>query len=294
MSAGPASRCRLDAEQLAWLAEELDRGPAAHDWTVDQRWTLTRIVILIERMFGESYTLTGVAKLLHRMEYSAQRPVHRAVERNEEAIATWRRQVWPQVRQRPRPPVPGSASSTRPARGSRPPKGRGWSRRGRTPVVTVSGRRSPRISIAGMLCVRPGHRPRLIYRLLVHRGHRGEQKGCVATGFTRLVTAAHHQLDGKIVVVWDNLPGHHAHKVRAFIDKHADWLTVHWLPSYAPELNPTEGIWAHLKSGVLANLAALGLDHLIRVTKTALKRIQYRPDLLRGFLAETGLGLEPP
>ncbi len=145
-----------------------------------------------------------------------------------------------------------------------------------------------------MVCVRPGYRPRLIYRLLVHRGRRGERKGFVATDFIRLVTAAHHQLDGKIVMVWDNLPGHHAHTVRAFIDKHADWLTVHWLPSYAPELNPAEGIWAHLTSGVLANLAAFGLDHLIRVTKTALKRIQYRPDLLWGFLAETGLGLEPP
>jgi transposase len=60
-----------------------------------------------------------------------------------------------------------------------------------------------------------------------------------------------------------------------------------------PELNPAEGIWAYLKTGALANLAALGLDHLIQVTKTALKRSQYRPDLLRGFLAETKLVLEP-
>lgn len=145
-----------------------------------------------------------------------------------------------------------------------------------------------------MVCVRPGHRPRLIYRLLVHRGRRGEQKGFATTDFTRLLTAAHHQLNGKIMAVWDNLPGHHAHTVSEFVDSHADWLSVYWLPSYAPEINPAEGLWAHLKTGVLANLAALVLDHLIRVTKTALKRAQYRPDLLWGFLAETGLGLEFP
>lgn len=57
------------------------------------------------------------------------------------------------------------------------------------------------------------------------------------------------------------------------------------MPAYAPELNPAEGIWAYLKIGVLANLAARGLDHLIRVVKTALKSIQYRPEQLRGFLA---------
>jgi hypothetical protein len=176
--------------------------------------------------------------------------------------------------------------------GLRPPKGRTWSRCGQTPVVVVSGRRSPRISIAGLVCVKPGWRPRLIYRLLAHRGRRGEQKGFRARDFLRLLTAAHHQLGGKIMIVWDNLPGHHATVIQEFVAEH-DWLTVYWLPSYAPELNPTEGIWSYLKGGVLANLVAQGLDHLISVVKTALKRAQYRPGLLWGVLAETGLILEP-
>ncbi|MCM3882628.1 transposase [Frankia sp. R82] len=97
----------------------------------------------------------------------------------------------------------------------------------------MSGRCSARVSLAGMVRVRPGRRPRLIYRLLVHRGCRGEQKGFVAADFIRLVTAAHHQLNGKIMVVWDNLPGHHAHTVRAFVHSHADWLCVYWLPRSA-------------------------------------------------------------
>ncbi|WP_347176698.1 helix-turn-helix domain-containing protein [Parafrankia sp. EAN1pec] len=51
-STGPASRCRLDGDQLARLAVELDRGPAAHGWTVDQRWTLSRVALLIEGSKG--------------------------------------------------------------------------------------------------------------------------------------------------------------------------------------------------------------------------------------------------
>lgn len=117
LSHGPASRCRLDEQRLARLAVELDRGPAAHGWTLDQRWTLARVATVITRLFRVSYTLTGVAKLLHRLGFSAQRPMHRAIERDEDAIATWRREVWPDVKEQPRPVTPGSASPTRRARG---------------------------------------------------------------------------------------------------------------------------------------------------------------------------------
>ncbi|WP_198543159.1 transposase [Pseudofrankia sp. BMG5.36] len=176
----------------------------------------------------------------------------------------------------------------------RPPKGRTWAHRGRTPIVAVSARRSPRVAIIGLLCLRPGHRPRLLYRLRVHRGRRGEPKGVTPSDLTGLLRAAHHQLPGKITVVWDNLPAHHAALTRTFVEHHADWLDVAWLPAYAPELNPVESLWAYLKTGTLANLAAHGLDHLIHVIRTAIKRLQYRPDLLAGFLTGTGLQLEPP
>ncbi len=145
-----------------------------------------------------------------------------------------------------------------------------------------------------MVCVRTGWRPRLLYRLQVHRGLRGEPKGVTPADLTGLLRAAHHQLPGKILVVWDNLPAHHAAVTSAFIADHADWLDVAWLPAYAPELNPVESLWAHVKTGVLANLAAHSLEHLIQVIKSALKRVQYRSDLLSGFLTGTGLQLEPP
>ena len=73
---------------------------------------------------------------------------------------------------------------------------------------------------------------------------------------------------------------------------HADWLTVVRLPAYAPELNATEGVWSHLKRS-LGNCAATGIDQLVILVKTRLKRLQYRPELLKGFLCQTGLVLQP-
>jgi transposase len=70
------------------------------------------------------------------------------------------------------------------------------------------------------------------------------------------------------------------------------WLVVYQLPSYAPELNPVEAVWSHLKRS-LANLAKRTVDQLARIIKSRLKRMQYRPALVAGFIATTGLD-QPP
>jgi hypothetical protein len=70
------------------------------------------------------------------------------------------------------------------------------------------------------------------------------------------------------------------------------WLTVFRLPPYAHELNPVEPVWAHLKRS-LANLTKHNLAELTALVKTRLKRMQYRPALLAGFLASTGLEFGP-
>lgn len=82
-------------------------------------------------------------------------------------------------------------------------------------------------------------------------------------------------------------------QIKAFAAEH-DWLTLMALSKYAPELNPTEGIWSLIKRGPLANLVPPGLDELADTVRFALKRIQYRPTLIDGCLAETGPIIHPP
>jgi hypothetical protein len=173
----------------------------------------------------------------------------------------------------------------------RPPKARTWGRRGHTPVIDVSGKGSGRISIAGLVCVKPGHRSRLIYRTIVHRGRKGERRSFAECDYIMLLDAAHQQLGGPIVLVWDNLNTHTSAAMRELIAART-WLHVIRLPAYAPDLNPTEGVWSHLKRSI-GNLAVRGVDQLQAIVKNRLKRIQYRTDLLDGFLAHTGLTLEP-
>jgi hypothetical protein len=178
--------------------------------------------------------------------------------------------------------------------GLRPPKGRTWGRRGRTPVVKVTARGGRRVSVAALIAARPGGAgmARLIYRTHVDRGNgKHRRKGFAEADYARLLDGAHQELAGPIVLIWDNLPTHVSRKMRQLIAARS-WLTVFQLPAYAPELNPVEAVWSNLKRS-LANLTKLGIDQLTALVKTRLRRMQYRPGLIDGFLAKTGLDLTP-
>jgi hypothetical protein len=175
--------------------------------------------------------------------------------------------------------------------GLRPPKGRTWGRRGATPVVTVTGGSSKRVSLAALIAIKPGCPPRLIYR--VHRGRRGKdrRKGFTESDYAQLLDAARQQLGGPLVLIWDNLNTHVSAAMTELIAAR-DWLTVVQLPPYAHELNPVELVWSHLKRS-LANLAKRDITQLTTLAKGRLRRMQYRPALLEGFLASTRLDLTP-
>ncbi len=116
-SRGPVSRERLSPQQWARLELELRKGPLAHGFAGDQRWTLGRIKTLIGKLFHVGYTVEGTSKLMRRHSWSAQVPVRQAMERDDEAVAVWKAEVWPDIKGPRATWAPGSASRTRQARG---------------------------------------------------------------------------------------------------------------------------------------------------------------------------------
>nr|WP_277605721.1 winged helix-turn-helix domain-containing protein [Glycomyces sp. L485] len=80
----------------------------------DQRWTLLRVRELIASKFGVSYSLKGVALVLHAMDWTVQVPDAKASDRDEEAITAWRKKTWPTVKGSRAGWARGSASWTSP------------------------------------------------------------------------------------------------------------------------------------------------------------------------------------
>jgi transposase len=95
---------RLNAVQLAQLAEDLQNGPQAHGYAT-ALWTTERIAKLIHRQFGVRYHRDHVGRLMGQMGWSCQRPTGRARERKEEEISRWKRVEWPRIKKKPKKKV---------------------------------------------------------------------------------------------------------------------------------------------------------------------------------------------
>ena len=114
-AAGRAGRKpRLEAPQLARVEAALRQGPRAQGFATEL-WTLPRVATLIERLTRVRYHPGHVWYILRRLGWSLQRPTRQARERDEAAIAAWKRHRWSQVKKTPGASVPGSSSKTKAA-----------------------------------------------------------------------------------------------------------------------------------------------------------------------------------
>lgn len=92
------------------------------------------------------------------------------------------------------------------------------------------------------------------------------------------------EVAGRMVIIWDRAPMHRSRVLQEFLaNGAAQRLHVERLPAYAPELNPGEGLWAHLKGVELRNVRCFDLPHLRRERRAAVKRVRRNPRVIEGF-----------
>jgi transposase len=93
----PGAPRRLARDQLARLPDLLHRGPEAYGFR-GQVWTRKRVAQVIRIEFGMVYHPTHVGRLLNALRWSPQKPMRRARQRDETAIARWRAETWPALK----------------------------------------------------------------------------------------------------------------------------------------------------------------------------------------------------
>jgi len=92
-------------------------------------------------------------------------------------------------------------------------------------------------------------------------------------------------------LVWDNLPSHHSRVMGAWLEGQRHWLTVEYLPGYAHDLDPVEGLWANLKGQELANLCRDTTAEVLDAAQRGVGRVRRESALLFSFLRYCGLEL---
>ena len=156
-----------------------------------------------------------------------------------------------------------------------------WAPRGKTPILRTKGRSWKRMSAIGALAYRAdGSRSRLFLRL--------KRGPVLAEDFVRFLEHLSRHLSGRVIVIWDRLNGHRSVLVRTWTDDH-ERFEVHFLPAYAPELNPVEALWSWLKGTCLANASHDDLEPLKREVRRGARRARRRRTLLDGFRHKAGL-----
>ncbi len=98
---GKGRPAQLDARQLETLRRNLLERPTSHGFGTEL-WTLKRVRLLIERLFGVSYSEVHVWRILGVLGFSNQKPNRRAIERNDELVSQFKRKTWPALKKKPK------------------------------------------------------------------------------------------------------------------------------------------------------------------------------------------------
>ena len=105
------------------------------------------------------------------------------------------------------------------------------------------------------------------------------------------LAALRRQIRGPLLIIWDGLAVHRSRVVSQWVERTSGAVALARLPAYAPELNPFEYVWGHLKKHALANFCPKDFAELGTQARRALRRAQRRPSLVRAFWQQAELSL---
>src|SRR3989344_4223944 len=234
-------------------------------------WTCKMVQQTIFKQTGKKIHTTNIMRLFKKFNLSPQKPERLAYQRNEKAIRKWKKEEWPKIEEHRRKWQAMLYFQDECGVSLTPVLGRTWAKKGETPKIMVTGKR-------GGLCVTSAISPagKMIFRI--------EKKKVNADKhieFFKKIMKQHQ--NRKIIVVEDSAPVHKAKKVNKFVEENNNKLAVYRLPSYAPELNPTEHVWAYLKAHELKTHQAQNTDELKHLVKRKMQSIQMKKQLIHSF-----------
>ena len=233
-------------------------------------WTRQIVAALIARRFGVKMGVTAVGRLLAELDITPQKPLRRAYERDPVAIRRWQTQQFPQLRARAK--RRGAKIFFLDEAGVRSDQvlGRTWGLRGQTPEVPTSGKRQSVSAISSVNAL-----GEFWFEIYTERLN--------ATKFMDLLTHFMHRRKSPVFLVLDSHPAHIAKSVARYVQSLKGRLELHFLPGYAPELNPDEFVWNHLKRQGVSKKPLLKNESLRHRVHADLTDIQSRPSLVRSF-----------
>jgi transposase len=264
---------KLSGAQIKWIDKTIrNKNPLQLKFSF-ALWTRSMVTSLIRKQFGLKLSESSVGRLLHQMGFSCQKPLYRAYQQDPEAVERWKNQVFPQIKKRAKKLKATIYFEDESGIRSDFHAGTTWAPKGQTPTIKVTGARFSTNMIAAVST-------RGNLRFMVHQG------SITANVMCDFLKRLMHNAQNHIFLIWDGHPTHKSKKVRECIESFEGNLEVYLLPSYSPELNPTEQVWRSVKNHTVGRKSVFGPDQLRSAVIGCLRRLQKISKIVLSFFED--------
>lgn len=266
----PGEQKRLSAAQEAALQKLIT------DQCPDQLklpfalWSRAAVRDLIEARYGIVLAITTVGDYLRRWGFTPQRPVKRAIERQDARIRAWLAADYPAIATRAKAEGAEIHWGDETGITNQASYGRSFAPRGKTPIVARTAKRHTTSMISTVT-------NRGTTRFMIYEG------ALNVALFLKFLKRLTRRARRKIYLIVDNLKVHHAKMVKAWIAANPGKIALFFLPAYAPEHNPDELLNSAVKRRLARRPAPRHREELKTNLRADMRRLQRMPDTIRAF-----------